>query len=487
MEFISLLFASLPIIVVLIVSTVFVVYAGVTLSKPRFVVYPYLVILLTVSGTTFGLKEAVAPSIWGRGSGLLYAPLIMWLLLGAFLWMRFTLVFARGRPVACNLNSWFGGWLLLLIAHIGFGLALGQPFKDIVGGMGFSNLIWMWVLMLAMFAAFRSPADVEELTKFLIVFGLGRALFGLVRWAAFGGDPANAYANRSGLDLKLTFFDINDNLLCFIALALASVRLLHPDQHTFNRWWRWLLWITVAATSLCILLSFRRTAWVGLMLGGLFLLLQLPSRTRWRVAFLVVPVGLLGIAYVAKKRLSQVTGAGDGINAFFYDLISKRHGAEGDRVLELKFAFADFIDHPIAGIGAWGRYAGYQRIDWQTGPDAGAFLHSGILHIGLKTGLIGLILLGGIVFAFIMFWRQNREALKPLSRPLALSGVGGLLFMLPDFIIGTPIPQVRTMQMIALCIALPYLAIGASNIGVAPVKSVRKPSGNDVFAPQLQG
>lgn len=474
MEVLGIVFASLPYAAVLLFSALFLIYMGITLSKQRFVIYPYLILLLTISGTTFGLKEAVAPSVYGRGSGVLYAPLLMWLLLAAFLWTRFTLMFARDRIAACNLHPWFAGWLVLFAAHVGAGLALGQPLKEIVGGMGFSNVIWMWVFILALLTAFRTPEAVEELTRFLIVYGFGRAVFGLVRWAALGGDPANAYANRQGLDLKLTFFDINDNLICFIAFALSAVRLLHPDKVVVSKWWRAFLWVVLATTALCILLSFRRTAWVGLALGGLFVLAQLPKQVRWKTALFAVPMGLVGIIYVAKKRLGQVSGAGGGIESFFYDLISNRYGAEGDRVMELKLAIADFIDHPIVGIGAWGRYSGYQRIDWQIGPDAGAFLHSGLLHLALKTGFVGLILLVGVVSAFVIFWQRTREQLAPGPRALAVAGVAGTLFMLSDFLIGTPVPQVRTMQMTALCMALPYLAAAASSISAVTAVQPRR-------------
>lgn len=139
MQVLAVVFSSLPFIAAILFSLLFLAYAGITLSKQRFVLYPYLILLLTISGTTFGMKEAVAPSIYGRGSGVLYAPFLMWLLLGAFIWMRFTLVFARDRMAACNLHPWFAAWLVLLAGLVGIGLALGQPLKEIVGGMSFST------------------------------------------------------------------------------------------------------------------------------------------------------------------------------------------------------------------------------------------------------------------------------------------------------------------------------------------------------------
>jgi hypothetical protein len=84
------------------------------------------------------------------------------------------------------------------------------------------------------------------------------------------------------------------------------------------------------------------------------------------------------------------------------------------------------------------------------------------LHIAFKTGLVGLVLLGGLVAALVIFWRKRSSVIESPLQPLAIAGIAGLLFMLPDMIIGTPIPQVRTMQMLAFCLALPYVAYGVT-------------------------
>jgi O-antigen ligase len=129
--------------------------------------------------------------------------------------------------------------------------------------------------------------------------------------------------------------------------------------------------------------------------------------------------------------------------------------------MELKFALADFISHPLTGIGTWGRYTGYQHISWQAGQDGGLFLHSGVLHIALKAGLPGLVLLGGTIWAFCAFTRRALRNAPPELLGLATAGAAGLAFMLPDLLIGTPFPQVRTTQMLAICLALPYVAMAA--------------------------
>jgi hypothetical protein len=100
------------------------------------------------------------------------------------------------------------------------------------------------------------------------------------------------------------------------------------------------------------------------------------------------------------------------------------------------------------------------------------FLHSGVLHIALKTGLPGLALFTGTALAFISLGRRALSALPPEQLGLATAGVAGVAFMLPDMLVGTPVPQVRTMQMLAICMALPYVAMAVTGAaGTAPVRS----------------
>ena len=42
-----------------------------------------------------------------------------------------------------------------------------------------------------------------------------------------------------------------------------------------------------------------------------------------------------------------------------------------------------------------------------------------------------------------------------------------------DVLIGTPFPQVRTTQMLAVALALPYVALAASSVAAVPKRSTR--------------
>jgi hypothetical protein len=456
-------YTSLPFIVVALLCVLAVVCAGVGMVRPRYLAYAYMLVFFFKNSTSYGSLATVgSPGIYTRGSGVLLFPLLFWMMFAFWCCARVSASFQRHPTPPCNLRPWFLGWFLLLGAHLAAGLFMDIKLADILAVSGFSNIIWMAPLVSLLVLSFRTREDAVELSRFIMLAGLGRAMFGLVRWAVFKGDPNNVYANMNAIKIKLTFFDINDSLLCTIAFAIAAVNLFQIVKTRRSTFWRLVEWATLGATAICVVLSYRRSAWIGFVLAGLIVMLRFPMQRRIQLMVLGTPVVGAGLLYAAFKRLGQTKGAGHGLSSLIFDMQSKRFGSESERVMELKFALADFISHPLTGIGTWGRYSGYQHISWQAGQDGGLFLHSGVLHIALKAGLPGLILLGGTIWAFCAFTRRALRNAPPELLGLATAGAAGLAFMLPDLLIGTPFPQVRTTQMLAICLALPYVAMAVS-------------------------
>jgi len=466
---------SLPWALVIALSVAAVVGIGVGLIWPRLLVYPYLAVYFCFNSTSYGSMAVYATrSIYSRGSGMLLFSLLLWYVLCAWACARVAATFQRYPTPACNLRPWFWGWLVLLAAHVGVGLMNDVTLAESLTPQGFSNIVWMAPLISLMLLSFRTREHVLELTHFILLVGLGRALFGLVRWAAFGGDPNNVYSNLNAIKIRLTFFDINDSLVCTLAFAIAAVHLFQTVKTERPLFWRGIEWATLVSTALCILLSYRRSAWIGFLLAFVVIMMRFPIRRRIQLMTAGLPVVGAALVYVAVQRLSQTKGAGEGLSSMVYDMQSKRFGPESERVLELKFALADFLSHPITGIGTWGRYTGYQYISWQNNPDGGLFLHSGVLHVALKSGVLGMALLFGTILAFVLFARRALRSLPPELLGLATAGVAGIAFMIPDFLIGTPFPQVRTSQMLAICLALPYLASAVAR--TAPAARRARPS-----------
>lgn len=471
--FVVYLLNSLPFVAVLLLALVAVAGIAIGMVRPRLLVYPYLAVFFWMNSTSYGsLSVFASSSVYARGSGLLYFGLVLWYVLGAWCCARVSSSFHGLAAPSCNLRPWFLGWLLLLGGHVAVALFTGVTLKAVLAPSGFSNIVWMAPLISLMLLSFRSGADLVGLARFVLLAGLARALFGLGRWALLGGDPNNIYANLHAIKIKLTFFDINDSLVCCLAFAVAAVNLFQATRVARVRAWIALEWLTLGTTALCIVLSYRRTAWIGFVLAVAVLMGRFPARRRLQLMVLGLPVVGAALLYVAAARLGQTKGAeGQGLASLVYDMESARFGAESERVLELKLALADFLSSPLTGIGAWGRYTGYQRISWQLTEDGGLFLHSGVLHLALKSGLLGLVLFGGLVLAFVTVARRALRSLPPEYMGLGAAGVAGVVFMLPDLLVGTPIPQVRTTQMLAVCMALPYLALAAA----APAPAQQRP------------
>lgn len=463
--FLLYFYYSLPWIVVLIISLMIVVGAGVGMVWPRFLVYAYLSIYFFVNSTTYGsIATFGSISIYTRGSGVMLFPLLFWLMLGAWLCARVSAGFQRYPTPPCNLRPWFLGWFLLLCAHVAVGMLSNVTLAESTAPSGFANIVWEGPLVALMLLSFRTKEHAIELSRFILLSGLMRASFGLARWALRGGDPNNVYANMNDIKIKLTFFDINDSVLCTIAFAIAAVNLFQLVKYKRSAFWAAVDWATLCMTAACVVLSYRRSAWIGFMLAFLVVMMRFPMQRRIQMVVLGMPVVGAGLLYAALKRLGQTKDAGHGLASLFYDMQSHRLGAQSERVLELKLALGDFISHPFTGIGSWGRYTGYQQISWQDGPDGGLFLHSGVLHIALKAGLPGLVLLFGTIWAFASFTRRALRSLPPELLGLATAGAAGLAFMVPDLLVGTPFPQVRTSQMQAICLALPYVAMAVAAV-----------------------
>ena len=474
-EILPYIYYSLPWAFMILLSVAAVAAIGVGLVWPRLLVYPYLAVYFCINSTSYGSLSVFSSStIYSRGSGLLLFGLLLWYVLGTWACARVAAAFQRTPAPECNLRPWFWGWFVLLAAHAAVGMVYGVTLRQSLSPQGFSNIVWMAPLISLILLSFRTREQVQELCRFILLVGLGRALFGLGRWAAFGGDPNNIYANMNAIKIRLTYFDINDSLVCTLAFAIAAVHLFQTQKGERPAFWRGIEWMTLVSTALCIVLSYRRSAWIGFVLAFLVIMMRFPVRRRIQLMVAGLPLVGAALVYAGMQRLAQTKGAASGLASLVYDMQSRRFGPESERVLELKLALADILAQPLTGIGSWGRYNGYHYISWQNNPDGGLFLHSGVLHIALKSGVLGTALLTGTIIAFAMFARRALKTLPPELLGIGTAGVAGIAFMIPDLLIGTPFPQVRTTQMLAVCLALPYLAMAVSK--TAPgVHSARQP------------
>ena len=453
-------FALLVVFGATAVGTV-VVWAG--FFRPYFLVSLYLLIFFVFTQTTFGSAEAFR-TIYGRGSGVLLFPLLTWALwsLSAIALLRSMLL--RMPIVECNLRPWIIAFVVLSLAHAGAGILLGIPARHFSSWSGLILIANMGLLTLLVAHAVDSRRALELLITSALIVIAARALFGIVRFVFFGGDPANPYDLYQNTGSKLTFFDVNDSLLACMAAAYCAFRLIH-EPHSLAGWQKWFFAGLVVLALAIIVFSFRRTNWGGMALVGALIVLLTPPRKRFVVGLPIVVVLAAGLGILFFQRLAIVwERAQVGWSALYYDLVGSGYGQASLRALELQLGWEAFLDKPIFGQGSWGKIAavsGFGEL-WHGGAGAYGYVHSGVVHVLFQSGLVGFAVLVGLLLSFVAFAKRAYPLLEPRYRAVLVMGAAGVLFMVPDFLFGPIFTELRTTQIVGFCLALPYVAYNAT-------------------------
>jgi hypothetical protein len=339
---------------------------------------------------------------------------------------------------------------------------MGVDLNIILGYRGIINVFNMLIFMYLVIIAFKDEDDTRNLLFTIIALAAIRGIFGIVRFVWFGGDSANPYRNFDGLDIKILFFDISDNFVASLAAFCAAWLLTTPGLK-LSLFKRALLVGFLVLEVAAVALSFRRSSLLGLGLMFALLLLRLPARKRFM--FALFAAGLLaGVAAMFFQHRLQFLNDGNILSALMFD-ISPDKRLQENRFYELYAAAQSLQSNWLFGLGSWGNFVGDdRRLGYHLGDYS--FVHSGFGHIILKTGLVGLILFCCLLYAYVSYYLRHRKLLTGNARLLADAGFAGFLFWVPTLLIGTPIIEFRTMLLIGLTLALPFVAVGMENYRV---------------------
>lgn len=452
-------FGYSPVVLLFVAAALVPVLAvGLAVGRPAVPVFAYIVVLFSFTQTSYGALEAES-TIYSRGTGQLFFSLLAWTLIGLVVAMSFRTQWSGKKPIATNLGIPFMLLALLFAGNLMVAAVLGIEMTQVLSNNGFVNLLFMGLFVFVMVRSMGQRVYLVWFERLLLIVGTLRAGFGLARWVALGGDTSNVYENVEHLGIKITYFDICDSMIAGVVL-LYCLRRLFADWRSLRVLYRIFLASLIAMELAVIVLSYRRTAWGGLGLVLLFFFFLLPYRQKI-VPLVAMPLVAIPIWLLGSQRLGNAVAGQSFFGMFVYDIYSKNNFVgESPRTLELKAAFRTFLDNPIFGTGAWGHYQAVNGISWQAGPDAFSFVHSGVLHILLKTGLVGMAIVVSAIFLYVRFVIRARGVVSERDRWLFDASVAGLIFMIPDFMLGTPVPQFRTMLLYGVMIALPYLIAG---------------------------
>lgn len=417
----------------------------------------YLGLLLFFPNSAWGVASGVSVfNLYGRGTGVLPLPIINIVLYLLYVASAFFSYQQRNVYHCFNIRYYFWGFNALFFMFVIYGIATGLSFKKLSTSYGLINVFNMYLFMLILLKVISTTDKLEKLGDFIIFCALTRGIWGLVRWAFLGGDPANIYANAQKIAIKLTFFDINDNLVATFGAYLAAWLLLYrKSQLSKSR--KLFYYLMIGVGLAVVLLSYRRTAWGGLVAAGLWFVWQQPWRRRIQVGFITILIGSMALPMLISERFSNIRGYG-GKTGFFYDVTSSKGKiatSEG-RFSELDMAWKYISESPFTGVMPWGGI-GYG--------DSHQFVHSGFLHLWLKGGVFAFLFFCLILWGYFLFNRKVRREILPEDRGLAETAFASLLFSLPGILFGTPFIEFRTAQLLGVIFVLPYIVYGLKKTG----------------------
>lgn len=449
---------GVPIVGLLVALVAMVLAIGVALAWPRYIVLGYVAILMLFPMTSsYGLVDASDANImYVKGTKTFFFSFLDMIVFGTWLMaVLYSRIYARSRDTLGPLMKFYLAFGALFLGHVLVGLANpSHPSLLDFYGRGVINILWQGMLVALLLTVIRTENDLHQLVMVMLLCIAGRELFGMVRYVFLGGDPQNAYANLQNLKVKITFWDINDAILAAFALAYCSWKLL--AERVQANWTRVGYAVFAVMAAMVVMLSARRTAQVGLLLAVAVLAWLLPRGRRLPVVLtlaLLAPMAAIvtaarteGPASLAEKVLIDVKtdNMADPRKSRFY---------------ELETAWRTISKSPMFGVGPSGSFTVDNHFGLEYHKGNYDFVHSGFGHVLLKTGFLGLALFVGLFVSYLRFVAVHWRNLESERRALVVAALAAFAAQMPNMLFGTPIGEIRTMMVLGLIFAIPFLTI----------------------------
>jgi hypothetical protein len=303
-------------------------------------------------------------------------------------------------------------------------LALGMVGGVVVGRAAGASLRFavtsehvLGYLLLLPIAVANLEIDRRQVTRLLggaMVLAIVKAVLGLVEVAGHLGTPIEGTAT-------LTYYEPTANWLIMIAILTCFAAVLARARPP--------LWMLLGSPLLiaCLLLSYRRSFWIGAALGVLLVLMLGTTPVGRR---LLVPsalavaasIWLLGSIHFQSnipivKRLTSLQPAKVEANREDRYRLDERANVE-----------AAIRAHPITGLGAtipWRATARTLPLEGEGGQGR-EYVHFAALWFWMKIGILGLFAYVGVILAsmWLAFWAW-RSSHEPLLRAFALASLCG--------------------------------------------------------------
>jgi hypothetical protein len=454
---------GIPIIVLITALIVVVVGIGLSASIPRILVIIFLFMIFVVpQASNYGTADGDIGKfsiLWVKGSKSFVFPFVEMLLVSVWF---FGVFIARhwdkyAKEFANPLSKWYMAFGLMFTGHIIFAILDKQSLIQQLASTGVVNIVKQGMFVAILFATVRTERDIDLLFKFILVCLAANEFWGLFRYAFLGGDPQNIYATAYSelRGLKITFFDGNEHILASLMLGICAWKVLAEKV----KGWDKVAYILMGGMAILVpMLSARRTAQMAVVLSLFLLFLLLPKGRRFPIIIVLalsIPIGLA----------SLFTRTADSHKSFSEKILmdvkvgEEAKDPKASRFYELDLALRTVKEKPIFGVGPSGEFKVENINDLSYHHGYFGFVHSGFVHVLLKTGIVGFIIFMGIYVTFIVNVFKGYRYVLPQHKALVVGCLCGFVALYPSLQGGTPIIEIRTMMVAGFFFAIPLICI----------------------------
>lgn len=307
------------------------------------------------------------------------------------------------RPAWPRTPVTFAGWAwfaaLLLAALTAYDRSASLP--------RISKGLMPILVSLAAFHAADQRRGERALAAFLVASALVAAI-GLGLWVQHGASFASRARGLSG-----HYMTFAGQLLLEVPVALGVAMLTRSPR------WRVGASLTALLGVAALVVTFTRSAWIGLFVAGAVLLGA------------VAPVGLVALAALAVAAYLFAPGTfRDRIHSAF----DPSHPWNRERVHMWDAGLRMFRDHPLTGVGLQDMHELYDRYRSPDSVERAGHLHNAFVQIAASMGAVGLAAFAWLYTALV--WTAA-SGLKPLltQRGLAAGLKLGVLAALAGFLV----------------------------------------------------
>ncbi|MBX7161539.1 MAG: O-antigen ligase family protein [Acidimicrobiia bacterium] len=277
----------------------------------------------------------------------------------------------------------------------------------------------------------RTERGMRRVLAAIAISGIGPILVGAYQLATGSG-----FTIKQGAFVRLegTFVHPNPFSL-YLALVLPA---LIATWIVVKEWRRW-LGVIIVGLTICLVFTFTRTGWIGLVAAVLVM-----AWLRYRKILFVVPIVLAAVLFL-------IPGVGDR----FSDL-SSTESPSGTTTNSLDWRFA-YWSEALQNVGespVWGQGLGYIKETTEEGKEA----HNDFVRVLVETGLAGFVLfvwaVGRLTKESIAAVRRRRGTPLRSAVRVAFAGtmVAYLLMSLTSNLISQPAVQWYFWSIMALAI-----------------------------------